>query len=287
MSNIAIVTDTTAYLSAELIAELGIHVVSLHVAYGDGREELESEVNFGAFYDYLVTAENLPETAPPTVEQFVDVYGPLVEAGKDVVSIHISSGLSRTCAMAREAVTRLDGEGGAQRVHIIDSATAGGALALLVIAAARKSRTTSDVVEVVNAVREARQESNIWFALDTLDYLKRGGRIGGAAAWMGTRLNVKPILTIGSEITAVERVRTRERARERLLDYGRRLHAAGREGWVVQHTHCADEANEFADRLREILWRPPEFVLEIGPVIGTHTGPGLMGIAGLPSRFLE
>lgn len=286
MPPVAVVTDTTSSLPAELAAEFGIEVIPLHVDYGDGRNALESEVDLGEYYDYLTGAEELPTTTPPTVEEFVALYDSQLAAGRDVVSVHISSGLSQTCAMAREAVKRL-GDLARQRVHVIDSATAAGGLGLLALVAARKAAAGADVVDIVSSVREARLEAKLWFSLDTLEFLKRGGRIGGAAAWMGARLQVKPILTLHSEIIAVERVRTRERAFERLVEYGRRNHAAGAEAWGINHTRSEEDARRLTERLREIFWRPPEFVSEIGPVLGTHAGPGMLGMGGIPPRFLE
>jgi DegV family protein with EDD domain len=125
------------------------------------------------------------------------------------------------------------------------------------------------------------------FLLDTLEFLRRGGRIGSATAWIGSTLNIKPLLTLESEIRAVERVRTRERGIERLIDFARQLHASGTMAWAVQHTNAPEAAQMLVGRLQEVFWRPPAFVTEIGPVIGTHTGPGLLGFMALPARFLD
>jgi DegV family protein with EDD domain len=130
-------------------------------------------------------------------------------------------------------------------------------------------------------------EARAWFLLDTLEYLKRGGRIGGAVAWIGSTLNIKPILALESELQAVERIRTRARGLDRLVDFARQLRAAGANAWFVQHTRAPDDARAMAERLQEVFWRPPELVSEIGPVIGIHTGPGLIGVGAFPSRFLE
>jgi DegV family protein with EDD domain len=126
----------------------------------------------------------------------------------------------------------------------------------------------------------------MWFAVDTLEYLRRGGRIGAARALVGTALKIKPILTFEDEITPVERVRTRSRAIERLVDYARRLEGDGCDGWVVQHVQVPDDAERLAAELREVFGRDPVLVSEIGPVIGAHVGPGLLGVGGVPSSML-
>jgi DegV family protein with EDD domain len=290
-SKVVVVTDSTADLPPELISELDIAVVPLHVRYADGREILDSEVDLEAYYRELAeivsSGGELPTTSPATREQFAAAYEPLLADGRDVVSIHISSGLSETCGAAREAAARLEEDGGPARVKVIDSATAAGHLGVLALVAARKSASGADIVDVVARVREARPETKMRFAARTLEYLKHGGRIGGAAAWLGTTLDIKPILEIGSEITAVERVRSWDRVLERMVEYGRQLHEAGAEAWYVQHAANATDAELLVERLQEVFWRQPEFVTELGPIIGTHVGPGLVGVGGVPPRFLE
>jgi DegV family protein with EDD domain len=127
----------------------------------------------------------------------------------------------------------------------------------------------------------------MWFAIDTLEFLKRSGRIGAASAWLGSTLKIKPILTVESEMAPVERVRTAKRSFERMVDYARDRHESGADGWVVQHIQAPDEAARLVERGREIFGTEPVFVSEIGPVIGTHVGPGLIGAGGLPRRLME
>jgi DegV family protein with EDD domain len=276
-------------LPRELVDRDAITRVSLYCSFGDGESFREVDHDdFGWFYDRLRSGGTLPTTSPPLLEDFVAAYEPLLADGASVVSVHISSGISETCAVARRAAQELTAAGkGGERIHVLDSASAGVLLGLLALAAARAAAAGGDPESVVDVVRQARLESRFWFLLDTLEFLKRGGRVGSAAAWVGSTLSIKPILTIESEMKAVERVRTRERAIERLLDYGRQLHAAGMNGWGVQHASAPDDARALVERLREIFWRPPEFVSELGPVIGTHTGPGTLGLGGVPTRFLE
>ena len=126
----------------------------------------------------------------------------------------------------------------------------------------------------------------MWFAIDTLEYLRKGGRIGAAQAWLGSALQIKPILTLGEEITPVERVRTRRRAFERMVEFARRRHADGADAWVVQHIQDPESARRLVDEGRQIFGSEPVFVSEIGPVIGAHVGPGLLGVGGVPPTLL-
>jgi fatty acid kinase fatty acid binding subunit len=286
---VSVVTDTTGYLPRGLIERYGITRISLYYGFADGELCRESELDeLGPFYERLRTAESLPTTSPPRVEDFLATYEPLLADGGSVVSVHISSGISETCAAARRAAAELEAAGnGGERVHVLDSACAGAQLGLLVLVGARGAAAGLGAQAVVDVVRQARLEARNWVLLDTLEYVRRGGRIGSAAAWIGSTLNIKPIITLESEVKAVERVRTRERGLQRLVDYGRQLHATGTKAWCVQHTCAPDAARALVERLQEAFWRPPEFVSEIGPVIGIHGGPGVLAFCGLPARFLE
>lgn len=287
MAGVSVVTDSTAYLPADLVERYEMKVVSLYFTFGDGETARESDLaDYGGFYERLRDADVSPSTSPPEVEDFVAVYEPLLAAGRSIVSVHISSGISQTCEMARRAAERLEAEGaGGERIRVLDS-SATGTLGLLAMAAARSAASGAPLDEVADVVRQARLGGRVWFLLDTLEYLRRGGRIGSAAAWIGSTLNVKPILTVESEIKAVERVRTRARGLERLADFARQLQSSGSAAWAVPYAVTRDDAEQFAERLQEVFWRPPEYISEVGPVIGTHTGPGLIGVVGIPTRFL-
>jgi DegV family protein with EDD domain len=127
----------------------------------------------------------------------------------------------------------------------------------------------------------------MWFAVDTLEFLRRGGRIGSAGAWLGTTLRIKPILQLEAEITPVERVRTSGRAFERMVDYMRSLKDDGADAWSVQHIQAPDQAERLIERGHEVFGNEPTSVSEIGPVIGTHVGPGLLGLGGTPGSHLR
>ena len=140
---------------------------------------------------------------------------------------------------------------------------------------------------VIDRVRQARLEVRQWFFVDTLEYVRRGGRIGTAAAWLGSALDLKPILMIGPENKAVERVRTRKRAVEWLVELMRQRRAVGADRWFTQHADAQKDAQMLVDRLGAMFDAPPEFVSQLGPVLATHTGPGTLSVGGLRGAALR
>lgn len=285
--HVAVVTDTTAYLPSELARERGINLVSLYVNWDD-RSERESDMpNFDAFYSRLRGARRLPTTSQPSIGDFLAVFEPLVGAGRDVVSIHLSGGLSGTVDTAQQAAKRIAQGDGGGRVTVVDSSSISGGLALVVLAAARGAATGSDADTVAQRARSARDEMKMWFALDTLEYLHRGGRIGGASAWLGSALKIKPILTLEAQIAPVERVRTSGRVLQRLVDYAQQRKDDGCDAWLVQHIQAPDQAARLVESAQEIMGCPPVFVSEVGPVGGSYAGPGMLGIGAMPGKYLE
>ena len=284
MPGVAVVTDTCHYMPAEMVAANDVTEVSLHVHWAQGDTPEADLPSFGAYYDSLRTAEALPTTSQPSVGEFLAAYEPLLDAGQEIVSVHLSAGVSGTCESARQARAQLGAR--EERIHVVDSRSACGGEGLCVMAAVGAAREGLDGAQVAQRVGEAREELVMRFAVDTLEYLRRGGRIGSAQAWVGSALKIKPILALAEEITPVERVRTAGRAFQRMVDYLTEFRDSGRDGWVVQHSQAPDEARRLADRGREIIGCEPLFVSEVGPVIGTHAGPGLLGVGGVPARLL-
>jgi DegV family protein with EDD domain len=226
-------------------------------------------------------------TSQPSIGDFLAVYEPLLDSGRDIVSIHLAGGISGTVQCARQAAHEALRDHPERRIEVIDSVTGCGALGYVALAAAAVANAGADFVDVVARAAEAIEKVRLWFAIDTLEYLRRGGRIGAAQAWVGGALKIKPILTLNNEITPVERVRTSARAFERLVEFLRQQHAEGADGWIIQHVQAADVADRLVEAGNEIFGRPPVFVNEIGPVIGVHVGPGLLGVGGGPARLLE
>jgi DegV family protein with EDD domain len=261
--------------------------VSLYVGL-EGEQERESEVSdLHSFYERLRISDQTVTTSQPSVGDFIAVYEPLLEDGKEIVSIHLSAGISGTYESAMQARERLTAEGkGGERIFVCDSRTGCGGMGLMILGAAHASEQGASGADALRRAEALREELKIWFAVDTLDYLRRGGRIGAARAWIGTTLKIKPILTLEEEITPVERVRTRSRAFERLVDYARQRHEAGADAWVVQHVQDPENAERMTEACRPIFGCEPVFTSEVGPVIGAHVGPGLLGVGGVSKEAL-
>ena len=286
--DIAIVCDSTSYLPDPLLEEHGVQQISLYVSIA-GEQRKEREIgDYGSFFERLRASDEGATTSQPSIGDFIEVYGPLLDAGRTIVSIHLASGISGTYESALQSRQRLIDEGhGGERIHVIDSRTGCGGMGMLVLAAVAAAEAGEPVEAVVERVGAAREELRMWFAIDTLEYLRRGGRIGAARAWMGSALQIKPILTLDGEITPVERVRTRRRVFERLVQYAQELKDHGNDAWVVQHIRDPENAQRLVERCREVMGSEPLFISEIGPVIGAHTGPGLLGVGGVPKKYLS
>lgn len=282
IARVAVVADSTHYLPRALADTQGIRQVSLYVGW-EGELEREREMDcLDQFYERLRTDPEMPTTSQPSIGDFLAVWEPLIEAGMDIVSIHLASGLSGTCETARQARSLLAERGLGGHIEVIDAETGGGGLGCLLLAAAASASSGADVRGVAAHVADARRRLDIRFCIDTLEYLHRGGRIGRAQAWLGSTLKIKPILSFEREITPVQRVRTASRAFEHLVEHMRELHGEGIDGWAVQHIQAPDQALRLVGRGEEIYGCEPLFVSEVGPVIGTYVGPGGLLLAGIP-----
>lgn len=284
----ALVSDTTSYLPDELIAEHDIKLVSLYVALeGEQQAEIRLLGNLDGFYEHLRVSEEAITTSQPSVGDFLAVYEPLLDDGGEIVSVHISAGISGTFQTAVQAREHLISEHrGGERIHLFDSRTAAGGMGVVILAAANAIRAGASAEEAVAKAHEARSDLKVWFAVNTLEYLRRGGRIGAAGAWIGTTLKIKPILTFEDEVEPVERVRTRSRAIERLVSYAEQRHEGGADAWIVQHIQDPDSAAALVERCRPIFGGAPLFTSEMGPVVGAHAGPGLLGIGSTTKAAL-
>lgn len=283
----AVVCDSTAYLPTALVAERGIRTISLYVSV-DGDQQREVDIDdYAAFYERLRTSERAATTSQPSVGDFIEVYEPLLDDGREVVSIHISAGISGTFEAAGQARDRLVEEGkGGERIRLMDSRSAAGGMGLCALGASAVALEGGGADAALARAEEVREALKMWFAIDTLEYLRRGGRIGGARAWIGGALKIKPILTLEEEITPVERVRTRARSLERLRDYALQRHESGADGWVVQHIQDEETAGKLIEDCYEIFGCEPVFTSEIGAVLGAHVGPGLLGVGSVPTELV-
>jgi DegV family protein with EDD domain len=282
-----VICDSTCYLPDELIERNGIERVSLYVSLG-GEQRPEMQIgDYAAFFERLRDSDEGATTSQPSVGDFLAAYKPHLEAGREIVSIHLSAGISGTFESASQAKRQLVSEGAdPTKIEVLDSRSACGGMGMTVLAASTAAAEGGDAADVRARADAARDRLQMWFAIDTLEYLRRGGRIGAARAWLGSALQIKPILTLEEEITPVERVRTRRRVFERLVQYARELEEAGLDGWVVQHIQDPENAERLASEAREIFGSDPAFISEVGPVIGAHTGPGLLGIGAVPRELI-
>src|SRR5215212_4009271 len=278
VAGVAVVSDSNAYLPVQLADANGLTMLQQYVCFADGRRVHEDEVDLDSFVEEMRSAEQLPTTSHPTTDDFRASYEELLKSAEAIVSVHSSGQLSRTVEAAAEAAEQLDAT---DRIHVLDSQSAGGGLGVIALAAARRAAAGESAERVIETAEEARAELKMWFAIDSLEFLRRSGRIGAASAWVGSTLRVKPILTIQSgQMMPVERVRSTERAFERLVDYARQRHSSGADAWVVQHVRSPELADDLTDRAREVFGTEPVFCSEIGAVVGAHTGPGVLGIGG-------
>ena len=274
---VRIVTDSSCDLTDEEVAAHGIEVVPLTIRFGEEELEDRTQLSVADFYDRLASASVLPETAAPAPGKFEAAFRRQAEAGADaVVCINLSSGLSATMQSARNAATALADE---LPVHVVDSRSITSGLGTQVVLAAEAAEAGAGPEEVVALVEDLAQRTRVIWALDTLDNLKKGGRIGGAQALVGSLLSIKPILDLSSgEVEEAGRARTRRKAletlRDRVVEHGEVEH--------LRITHgFAPDVDAMIDLLSSRYPRDAIRVGHIGPVIGTHGGPRVMGVTWL------
>jgi DegV family protein with EDD domain len=279
---VCVVTDSTSYLPPGTAAERGIQVVPLEVRLGErvGREGIE--VDTAALLVALADRRLDVQTSRPTPAEFAACYRAALDAGADaVVSVHLSRELSGTWDAARAAAAEV----GPDRVWVVDSRAAGMGLGYAVLAAADSSDTGADGAAVAAAAAAVADRCRMFFSVDTLERLRRGGRIGTAAALFGTALAVKPLLHVaGGRIVPLEKVRTTARAAQRLVELAVKAAGEGPVELAVHHLGAAARADELAARLRERLDVARMLVSEVGAVIGAHVGTGLLGVVVVPAR---
>lgn len=287
---VRIVGDSTSYLTPAQIEQYGITEVSLSVVWNDRSVPELAITDLDSFYDELRDMKDLPGTSQPSVGQFLEAYQPIIDAGDDIVSLHFSSGISGTYESAVQAKQQLEREGvDPLRVTVIDTGSACGGYGLILMAASAAAARGAGHGDVVKAAHTMMRGLSFWFAIDTLEYLRRGGRIGAVASVVGGAIKIKPILTVNSDgIIPVERVRTEARVLARIADLGVEHVPKGDSGFIVQHVQAPERAQKVIDDLSARLGHGPAFVPgEIGPVIGAHVGPGLIGVGVFPASMIE
>jgi len=272
---VKIVTDSTADLPPELVAELGITVIPLQVIFGDKPYRDGIDISSEQFFRMLAEAKELPHTAQPSTGEFQRVYETLATEADRILSIHLSAGFSGTVGTAQLAARALIGR---CAIDVIDSGTVSMALGFAVIAAARAARDGAGLDACAAAARSVLRRQRLAVTVDTLEYLRRGGRIGRAQAFVGGLLRLKPILTIrDGGAFPLARVRTRRRALDEMLRIC--LEDATIEEAVIMDSTTPDDARYLTDEMAKRCPGVPVHRGRIGPVIGVHGGPGLIGLA--------
>jgi DegV family protein with EDD domain len=254
----------------------------------NGRQRPESEItDYRAFYKAVIESPELTTTSQPSVGDFMAVYEPLLEQGKEIVSIHISASISGTCEAARQAATQLAEEGkGGERIRVVDSRTTAGGLALTVLAAANAVNDGASAEEAARRAEAARENLGTWIMVDTLEYLRKGGRIGSAQAWIGSALKIKPIITLEETVKPVEKVRTQAKAIQRLKDMATEVARSGETTWTAQHIQAPELAGDLAAHCREVFQCEGAFLDEMSTVLGCHAGPGLVALGTMPTELV-
>jgi DegV family protein with EDD domain len=272
---VAIVTDGTCSLTPAQGEQLGIHIAPIYVALGEKTYRAGIDLDSEEFYRFLSASKKLPTTAQPTVTDFVNIYNKLAEEADEIVTIVISHHMSATiqsAEMAREQFDKVP-------VHIIDSESTSLGLGMMAIAAARAAEQGQNAQAILELVENLKQKINVIFTVKTLEYLHKGGRIGGATAFLGTAMDIKPILYIkDGRIEPLERQRTRKRSISRLVELMEKNVGEKPVHVAILHGNVPEESRQLEQTVRSQFNCVELITSDMGPVIGTHAGPGTLGL---------
>jgi fatty acid kinase fatty acid binding subunit len=271
---VRVVSDSACDLPPEMCEALGIQIVPLTIRFGNDEYVDRTELSTEDFWKKLESSSMLPETAAPSVGAFEETFRSLHESGADgIVCVNLSAHLSATMQSAQVAAKALDG---LCPIEIIDSASASMGIGILALHAARRAAEGADVGTITQEVSERRARQRLYATLDTLEYLKKGGRIGGAQALLGSMLSIKPIVTVvDGAVEQAGKVRTRSKALDFILQ---KVPTGKVESICVLHSGAVD-IDEFLATLRPKVEGAEIVVGRIGPVVGVHVGPGALGVA--------
>ena len=278
--SVKVVTDSVADLPSEVTRELGITVIPLNVRFGTEVYRGGIDLTAEQFYDRLAHSETTPVTSVPSPGTFAEAYDKLAEETDEILVINLSSKLSATCEVASQSIGLMKRK---CRVEVVDSQWAVMAEGFMVIAAARAAQAGASLDEVVDVTRRNITRVDFRAAFDTLEYLKRGGRIGKAQAFLGSMLKVNPIITIKDGLVEpAGRTRSRAKAIEHLYNFA--MSFSHIEGIAIEDAACPDDAELLVERLSSRFPKEHIYRSRTTPVIGTHTGPGLLLVAILGDR---
>jgi DegV family protein with EDD domain len=279
MSKIALVTDSTTYMPPELVKKYNISVAPQVLIWGDQTYRDGVDIDSREFFTRLKTAKVMPTTSQVAVVSFQEIFQGLVDKDFEVLAILVSAKLSGTVQSAIQAKELMGAAG--EKIHIVDSQSVAMALGFQVLAVARALEQGASLMEAINLAEKSHQYTGVFFAVDTLEFLHRGGRIGGAQRFIGTMLNMKPILAIqDGRVEGIERIRTKNKAHDRVLELT--LEKVGGRTPVrlaTLHANATEDARALLTRAEATL-KPVESVFtEVSPTVGTHAGPGTVGLA--------
>ena len=278
MDRIAILTDSSCDIPASEAEARGITIIPLKVIFGQQQLRDGIDITPSEFYVRLQQSKELPTTSQPSAGEFVDVYRELSQSADSIISIHISEDLSGTLMSARAAKAQLDSS---VPIHIVDSRSTSVGLGFVVLAAARMVADGLDAPRIVERLDSLTSRIKVLFAVDTLKYLHKGGRIGGAERLLGSILSIKPLLHIDKgKIDALEKARTKKRALARLLEIMEtEVAGAQRVHFAVVHAVAEEEALQLVREIEMRFSCRVPYLCELCPALGVHNGPGLVGAA--------
>lgn len=276
---IKIVTDSTSYIADEYIKKYDINIVSLNVII-NGVSSREVDIENEVFYEEIKNSKEIPKSSQPIPNEMLNTFKEIVKDGDSIVGIFLSSKMSGTYSNANMIKDMILEDYPDAEIHILDSKTNCMQMGFAVIEAARTASEGKSINEVINAANHVINNSRFLFTPETLEYLKKGGRIGGAAALFGNVLQIKPILTVvNGETSVFKKVRTRKKAIEEIVKTVlEEIESKGLGDIVVHHINCQEDGLKLAKALENKLGKKVD-IQSIGPVIGVHVGPGSIGIA--------
>jgi DegV family protein with EDD domain len=273
---VKVVTDSTAYLEPGVAEELGISVVPLNIHFGDEILRDGIDITVAEFFRRLDRGLEMPTSSPPSRSTFEEVYSELGKTTDEIISIHVSSKLSQTCAVANAAATPILGR---CNIVVVDSLTTSLGLGILATAAAKAAAQGKHLDEIVRLLRGIIPHIYVVFFVETLDYLERGGYIGRAQSILGSMLGIKPLLIIEEgEIVPLEKVRTRSRAVDKLFEFLVEFSHIEQMAILQKSPVATEETLLLIERLEMVLSDIEFPIITYGPVLATHVGPNTMGV---------
>lgn len=281
MRDYVIFVDSACDISCDLLNEWGVKYCSLSLVFNDDpKEYLDHEIPSKEFYDRM-RGGAIPKTSAANMGKFCDAFEAIVKEGKDILYIGFSSGLSATCNFAREAAEEIMGQYEGSKITVVDSLCASAGYGMLVYLAVEKKKAGMSIDELAAFAEDTKLNVTHWFTVDDLKYLKAGGRISATTALVGGMLNIKPVMKVdeNGKLISISKVRGRKAALKAIADIYAKTAIDAKDGIVfISHGDCLDDANTLADMLNESCGVTVQIITGVGPVIGSHSGPGTLAL---------